>query len=234
MMKHTYGASHLNTTKTCETTPVIHLSRYIRRSFRKISNFRKTQQFLLMTENEEEPCRQKEDIETMGSYDFLTEYQQVPTMRSCEIRSLEAHCDKTFPVSKASKPLPLPPSETTEGYETFLVSKASKRLPLPPSETTERYEAFAASKANEGLPLPTSDTTEGYVLLSCKGSSNECPLPTLAATDDYDHLATNGISKKPTLPSPRSRGLATNDIQGHARLRETAIWDWRRKNLTLF
>lgn len=186
MMKHTYGASHLNTTKTCETTPVIHLSRYIRRSFRKISNFRKTQQFLLMTENEEEPCRHKEDIETMGSYDFFTEheYQQV-------------------------------------------------HMSLPMKLT---YEAFAASKANEGLPLPTSDTTEGYVLLSCKGSSNECPLPTLAATDDYDHLATNGISKKPTLPSPRSRGLATNDIQakGHARLRETAIWDWRRKNLTLF
>lgn len=206
MMKHTYGASHLNRAKTCETTPVIHLSRYIRRLFRNISNFRKTKQFLLMTENEEEPCRGKEDIETMGSYDFLTEheYQQVPTTRSCEIRSLEAHCDETFPVSKASKP-----------------------LPLPPSETTERYEAFAASKANEGLPLPTSETTEGYVLLSCKGSSNQCPLPTLETTDDYEHLGTNGISKKPTLPIPRSRGLghATNDIQakGHARLRVTTI-----------
>jgi len=188
---------------------------------------RKTKQFLLMTENEEKPYRRKEDIETTGSYDFLTEheYQQVPTTRSCKIRSLEAHCDETFPVSKASKPLPLPPSETTEGYETFPVSKASKRLPLPPSETTERYEAFAASKANEGLPLPTSETTEGYVLLSCKGSSNQCPLPTLAATDDYEHLAINGISKKPTLPIPRSRGLATNDIQakGHARLRVTTI-----------
>lgn len=125
-------------TKTYETTQVTHLLIYIRRLLKTIFNFRKPKQSLHMSE----PCQPREDIEKTSSYDIITEheYQQVSTVRSCEIHSLKTDNYETFASTKASEQLPLPTSETTETYENLACNGSSNQSQLSALTTTQVYD----------------------------------------------------------------------------------------------
>lgn len=119
-------------------------------------------------------------------------------------------------------------SEEMCSYD-FLIEHEYQQVSTPRScemrsLETDHCKTFPVTKASEKLPLPTSETTGAFEKVACNGSGSQCQLSTLATTHDYECLSTYGI-KQPTLPIPKSTGLATSDIQakGHARLRITTI-----------
>lgn len=142
-----------------ETTQVNDLSIYTRRLLRTISNFRKSMKSLSMSEIEEEPFQRREDSEKMSSYDFLTEheYQQVSTVRSCEIHSLKTDNYETFPVTKASEQLPLPTSEMADAYENLACNGNSSQSQLSALTATQVYETLPADRIKQPtVPIPRS------------------------------------------------------------------------------
>lgn len=126
--------------------------------FKKLAR-RKSMQYLSMSEIEEEPFQRREDSEKMSSYDFLTEheYQQVSTVRSCEIHSLKTDNYETFPVTKASEQLPLPTSEMADAYENLACNGSSSQSQLSALTTTQVYETLPTHRIKQPtLPIPRS------------------------------------------------------------------------------
>ena len=100
-----------------------------------------------------EPCQRREDIETTCSYDFLTEheYQQVSTVRACEIHSLKTDNYETFAVTKASEQFPLPATEMADAYENLACNGSSNQSQLSALTATQVYENLLS----HGIKQPT-------------------------------------------------------------------------------